>query len=423
MSLRITADDRKIRLLILDDDAAVCSTLKAMAEAVGAQACICIHPAAFFEALAAWAPTHIALDLSMPEMDGVQVIAELANRGCSARIIISSGLDSRLLEAASRSAGENGLDMAGVLPKPFTLSLLRSLLRDGGRERKDIHVAPVGQAGGLPPGESVVPTAADLERALQQGELGVAYQPKIACATGELKGFEALARWTHPRLGPIGPDVFIPLAESQGLIDSVTERVLTVALAWFAQWTQGVHANPSVASAAARATLSINLSARTLRNTVLIEGMQTQCEALGIDPARIMFELTETSTMDDPTAALGLLTRLRMKGFHLSIDDFGTGYSSMLQLVRLPFSEIKVDRSFVRTAATSQESRTVIRSIVELGRSLGMTSTAEGIEDEAALAYLKQVGCDQAQGFYIARPMTGDATLAWIEERYGDTAV
>jgi len=419
MSLRGMMGDRKVRLLILDDDAAVCSTLKAMAEAVGAQARICTHPAAFFEALSEWTPTHIALDLSMPDMDGVQVIAELASRRCSARIIISSGLDSRLLEAASRSAGENGLDMAGVLPKPFTLSLLRSLLRESEKERKDIHPATLEQFGETLSDGSAMPSVADLELALQHGELSVAYQPKIACATGELKGFEALARWAHPRLGQIGPDVFIPLAETQGLIDAVTERVLTVALAWFAAWTQGAYASASVASAALQATLSINLSARTLRNTVLIEGMQAQCEALGIDPARIMFELTETSTMDDPTAALGLLTRLRMKGFHLSIDDFGTGYSSMLQLVRLPFSEIKVDRSFVRTAATSQESRTVIRSIVELGRSLGMTSTAEGIEDEAALAYLKQIGCDQAQGFYIARPMTGEATLEWIEQRYG----
>ena len=419
MSLRGMMGDRKVRLLILDDDAAVCSTLKAMAEAVGAQARICTHPAAFFEALSEWTPTHIALDLSMPDMDGVQVIAELASRRCSARLIISSGLDSRLLEAASRSAGENGLDMAGVLPKPFTLSLLRSLLRESEKERKDIHPATLEQFGETLSDGSAMPSVADLELALQHGELSVAYQPKIACATGELKGFEALARWAHPRLGQIGPDVFIPLAETQGLIDAVTERVLTVALAWFAAWTQGAYASASVASAALQATLSINLSARTLRNTVLIEGMQAQCEALGIDPARIMFELTETSTMDDPTAALGLLTRLRMKGFHLSIDDFGTGYSSMLQLVRLPFSEIKVDRSFVRTAATSQESRTVIRSIVELGRSLGMTSTAEGIEDEAALAYLKQIGCDQAQGFYIARPMTGEATLEWIEQRYG----
>lgn len=419
MSLRGMMGDRKVRLLILDDDAAVCSTLKAMAEAVGAQARICTHPAAFFEALSEWTPTHIALDLSMPDMDGVQVIAELASRRCSARIIISSGLDSRLLEAASRSAGENGLDMAGVLPKPFTLSLLRSLLRESEKERKDIHPATLEQFGETLSDGSAMPSVADLELALQHGELSVAYQPKIACATGELKGFEALARWAHPRLGQIGPDVFIPLAETQGLIDAVTERVLTVALAWFAAWTQGAYASASVASAALQATLSINLSARTLRNTVLIEGMQAQCEALSIDPARIMFELTETSTMDDPTAALGLLTRLRMKGFHLSIDDFGTGYSSMLQLVRLPFSEIKVDRSFVRTAATSQESRTVIRSIVELGRSLGMTSTAEGIEDEAALAYLKQIGCDQAQGFYIARPMTGEATLEWIEQRYG----
>jgi len=136
-----------------------------------------------------------------------------------------------------------------------------------------------------------------------------------------------------------------------------------------------------------------------------------------VPPERLIFELTETSAMEDPVASLSLLTRLRMKGFQLSLDDFGTGYSSMLQLVRLPFSEIKVDRSFVMTAARSQESRTVIRSVVDLGRSLGLKSTAEGVEDAQTLGYLNEVGCDLAQGYFIARPMPAEQAAAWAKLR------
>src|SRR5690606_9611839 len=139
-----------------------------------------------------------------------------------------------------------------------------------------------------PPSGPATPSAADLKQALEGNQLSVVYQPKIACATEELKGFEALARWTHPDLGPIGPDVFIPLAESEGLIDALTERVLALAFAWFAQWIHEKHGSAAVAIAARCATLSINLSAKTLRNTVLIESMDEQCKTLGIDPARIM---------------------------------------------------------------------------------------------------------------------------------------
>src|SRR5690606_7193943 len=133
----------------------------------------------------------------------------------------------------------------------------------------------------------------------------------------------------------------------------------------------------------------------------------------GLTPEHLVLELTETSAMQDPVASLDMLTRLRMKGFQLSIDDFGTGYSSMVQLVRLPFSEIKLDKSFVMTARKSQESRTVIKSIVDLGKSLGLKSTAEGIEDDETLSYLREIGCDAAQGYLIARPLAAEQAIRW----------
>lgn len=394
------------RLLILDDDANVGKMIQLIAETSGLAARFMTEPAAFFRAVDEWQPSHIALDLLMPEMDGVQVLGELAERQCRARIIITSGVGTRVLEAAGRSAAERGLDIVGVLAKPFSPAALRGMLGPG--QARPVR-APASPAPSGPQAQSFVATEAALREAMGQNQLWVAYQPKIACPTGRLAGFEALVRWSHPVHGLVMPDQFIPFAEQHDLIDALTECVLQRALAWLAT------AYPGRAEDAP--TLSVNISARTLKDPAFVERLLESCHDHGVAPERLAFELTETSAMEDPVTSLDLLTRMRMKGFRLSIDDFGTGFSSMLQLVRLPFSEIKVDKSFVMTASRSQESRAVIRSIVDLGRSLGLTSTAEGVEDAETLAYLTEIGCDLAQGYYIARPMPGTAVRAWAASR------
>ncbi|HMO55921.1 MAG TPA: EAL domain-containing response regulator [Roseiflexaceae bacterium] len=391
------------RLLILDDDPMIGQTIKAIAEFAGLLVQFTSRPDEFFHAVDTWLPTHIAIDLIMPEMDGVQVLALLAERHCTARIIITSGVGTRVLDAAGRSAAEHGLNIIGVLAKPFTPTNLRRLLTD------DLPTNRMGDKPGGSGKQRSVLDAADLRQALAQNAIVPYYQPKISCATGELAGFEVLARWIDPERGVIPPGQFISIAETNGLIDTLTSQILTQALAWFAPLAvAGSPISPFT-------HLSINISARTLTNAELFEHVRQECQTLQIDPERLTFELTETSAMDDPTASLDLLTRLRMHGFHLSIDDFGTGFSSMLQLVRLPFSEIKVDKSFVLTALDSQESRTVIRFIVELGHSLGLRCTGEGVEDPQILDYLRQVGCDMAQGYAIARPMPGEEARRWAQ--------
>jgi EAL domain-containing protein (putative c-di-GMP-specific phosphodiesterase class I) len=163
--------------------------------------------------------------------------------------------------------------------------------------------------------------------------------------------------------------------------------------------------------------LSVNLSASSLHDRKLVERIIACCNRYRVPPGRLIFELTETGAMENPTAALEMLTRLRLNGFRLSIDDFGMGHSSMLQLVRMPFTEIKVDKSFVMSATHSNESRAVIKSIVELGRSLGLQSAAEGVEDAGTLELVQQLGCDFAQGYFIGRPMAGDAVAHWMDGR------
>lgn len=392
------------RLLILDDDESIARTVALIAASGGAQGRVCTDAREFLELAASWTPSHLFVDLQMPDMDGLQVLSELASRGCRARIIISSGVGARVLEAAVLSANELGLDVCGMLPKPFRLNELRALLFEAGSapSRLAETARPL-------PAPSFKPCPNDLRAALDQKHLFVVYQPKIHCSTGRVSGLEALVRWQHPDHGLVTPDRFIPLAEEAGLIDAITLAVLGDALPWFAKWSSDYEKLGDL-------TLSINISARSLGRPELIDAIVNLCTRSGVSPSKLIFELTETAAMDEPVAALTLLTRLRVHGFMLSLDDFGTGYSSMLQLVRLPFSELKIDRSFVASAATSQESRAVIRCITDLGRSLGMKTTAEGVEDAATHAYLQEVGCDLAQGYLFSRPLTPLLLANWMDK-------
>ena len=318
--------------------------------------------------------------------------------------------------AARRSAHEHGLNIVGVLSKPFAASSFRQLLLAA----PDTAPADAGGAvcsdGVEEPGDGFEVSVHELNRALANRELQVVYQPKILCATGSLAGFEALARWDHPQYGLLMPGQFIPFAENSGLIDAVTDDLLDQALDWLSGHFHAPAAGATDPPDRPRAdiSMSFNVSAKNLKNPSFVDRVTRRFHDRNIDPERMIFELTETSAMEDPVTSLALLTRLRMKGFQLSIDDFGTGYSSMLQLVRLPFSEIKVDKSFVTTMRQSRESRTVVKSIVDLGRSLGIKVAAEGVEDAEILEYLKQIGCDLAQGYFIGRPMPGGETEHWM---------
>lgn len=411
------------RLLILDDDPLIGQTIRHIAEFSKFQVEVTSCPEDFFRLCDAWRPDFIALDLIMPEMDGVEVMAELARRDCRSRIIITSGVGSRVLDAAGRSAAEHGLNIAGVLAKPFTPSSLRELLKES-VDSAEIPLgipenpAPAIPAKSLGAGLDRL-TAGDLEKAILEGELFVVYQPKVVCLTGVLAGFEALARWRHPELGEVSPEFFIPLAETNDLIDALTRVVLEQSLRWFGSFCASLAGESSsgYVQDLSKLSLSINISALSLSNQSLFDHLNALCQAVEVAPQRLIFELTESSAMEDPVTSLGLLTRLRMKGFQLSIDDFGTGFSSMLQLVRLPFSEIKVDRSFIATARHASESRAVIKSITDLGHSLGLQITAEGIEDEETLMYLRNIGCDHLQGYLIARPMSGDKVIEWLRQR------
>jgi EAL domain-containing protein (putative c-di-GMP-specific phosphodiesterase class I)/FixJ family two-component response regulator len=389
------------RILILDDDAAVGQTIQWIAESLGFEAEFVTRPEEFFSKLVEMNPEIITIDLVMPNLDGVEIMRLLAERKSKAKIVISSGMGTRVLDAAQRSAQEHGLSIAGIVSKPISKDALRALIGQGS-ERDEPLSAEI-EAGS---GKEFEITKADLQNALDRHEFVMAYQPKIICKSGALAGLEALVRWQHPDKGMVMPDSFIPLFEETGLIDELTVQVFDQSLEWFASAFPGTNVH-----------LSLNLSAKSLVDIHLADHLASLCQQFQVAPERIVLELTETCAMIDPILSLDLMTRIRMKGFQLSIDDFGTGYSSMIQLVRLPFSEIKVDKSFVMFAKQTKESLTVIKSIVELGHSLGLLATAEGVDDLSTLNYLNTLGCDLAQGYFIARPMPGEAARSWVEQR------
>lgn len=242
--------------------------------------------------------------------------------------------------------------------------------------------------------------ATELAKAIGGKGLSVAYQPKIELNAGAFAGVEALVRWRHPEQGCIGPALFIPLAEQSAVIDALTlwmaDQVLSQAAAWRDQGQQ--------------VPVAINVSARNLNQVEFPDLLAETCRRHRIPPGNVIVEITETASQQI-VKLLDTLTRVRLKGFKLSLDDFGVGFSSLAQLQQLPFSEVKVDRIFVKRLVEEKDSRIITRAIINLAHELGLKVVAEGVESAAALQILVDFGCDVAQGYFIARPLPGSEML------------
>jgi diguanylate cyclase (GGDEF)-like protein len=249
--------------------------------------------------------------------------------------------------------------------------------------------------------------AGELRRALEQRELVVYYQPQAAVSTGLITGVEALVRWHHPRRGLVGPDVFVPLAENTGLIGPLTMAVLDNALAQVRTWDRmGVHLD-----------LAVNLSTRSLLDRGLPGVVSKMLARHGLAPQRLELEITESMIASDPVRAFEVLAQLRSVGVRLALDDFGTGYSSLANLRDLEVERLKIDRSFTQAMGDSHPDAVIVASTVDLAHQLGLEVVAEGVETQEAWERLRQIGCDLAQGYYLARPMAPEHATAWLTGR------
>ncbi|MCW2679809.1 MAG: diguanylate cyclase/phosphodiesterase [Frankiales bacterium] len=247
----------------------------------------------------------------------------------------------------------------------------------------------------------------ELRRALVEGELEVHYQPQAELRSGRVTGVEALVRWRHPVRGLVPPDEFVPLAESSGLVESLTRHVLDTALAQVAQWrAQGLSLK-----------VAVNVSVRDLSGTELVRSVREALERHDVPADCLLLEVTEGSLFAESHRAATTLRQLEELGVALALDDFGTGWSSLGHLRRLPVQELKVDRSFVQRMCEDVRDSAIVRSVVDLGVGLGMRVVAEGVEDEATWALLLEMGCDEAQGWLLSRAEPAAVLTPWLLER------
>jgi diguanylate cyclase (GGDEF)-like protein/PAS domain S-box-containing protein len=252
-----------------------------------------------------------------------------------------------------------------------------------------------------------VTLVADLQRAMDDRELELFYQPKVALATGEVHAVEALLRWRHRTQGWIYPDSFIPVAEETGVIKPLTAYVLEAALRQAKAWESEGLALP----------IAVNVASRNLLDVEFPAQVRALLERMEVDPSRLQLEITEATIFANPSRTKLVVEELSSLGVALSIDDFGTGYSSLGYLARLPVGEIKIDRSFVIRMLKAPEDATIVRSIIDLGRNLGVTVVAEGVENAATWDRLRELGCPMAQGHHLSRPVPAGELGAWLRER------
>jgi len=243
-----------------------------------------------------------------------------------------------------------------------------------------------------------------LRRALERQEFRVVYQPQIELAGGNTCGAECLLRWDHPDMGEVSPGAFIPVAEETGLIVPIGEWVFAQVCRQLRDW--GGLSSPG--------RISVNVSARQFRQPALIDVIQRTVRETGVNPTALGIEITESALMDDPEAAAATLLRLKEMGLTISIDDFGTGYSSLSYLKRFPIDSLKIDRSFVRDIATDPDDAAIVTAIITMAQSLKIDVIAEGVETEEQLNFLRNRGCDAAQGYYFSRPVPAEQVRQWL---------
>jgi EAL domain-containing protein (putative c-di-GMP-specific phosphodiesterase class I)/CheY-like chemotaxis protein len=376
------------QLAIIDDEQEICDFIGRVADECGFEVFATTSSSAFLDRVKAIDFNVIILDLHMPGVDGIELLRALAVLGSQAQVLLASGVDSKIMDSAVRLGQERCLDMGGFIHKPIRLQELRQLLRG---------LAPKSEAAkpSLAPAEM---TKDDLAQGIDRNELVLHYQPQMDLVSSRIVGVEALIRWQHPSLGLLPPLTFLPLAEATGLIVPMTDWLYSTAIEQASVWrAQGLPLR-----------MALNLSAKLPFKYDMPDRIAAICDLNDFKLEFVTLELTETAAMDDPVRLIDVFTRLRMKGFHLSIDDFGTAYSSLVQLQRLPFSEMKVDKSFVMTMLESEASRIIVETIVGMARNMRMKSVAEGVESGEVLNALRAMGCDLAQGYFISRPVPAE---------------
>jgi EAL domain-containing protein (putative c-di-GMP-specific phosphodiesterase class I)/FixJ family two-component response regulator len=375
----VTPPQRDPVLLVVDDDQDIVETICAIGARAGFRTVSSTSSGRLRELVDTAKPDAIVLDLQMPGDDGVSALRYLADARCAAKILLVTGMDERTIASAEQYGLRRGLAVVGAVQKPFDPDELRERL-----ERTHAAIRPL--------------TGADLAQAIDNGELAVHYQPiirRFADNTWDVAAVEALLRWNHPIRGLLTPDAFVSMGEEYGLSVAMTDFVLQRGIEQLKGWE----------AQRLRLGLRVNISATLIADVGFPDRLERLLVAQSVDPESLALEITETAMLEQTPEAFDILTRLRIKQIGLSIDDFGTGYSSLTQLFRMPFNEMKIDRSLVSRISESKEASIMVDALIGLAHKLNLTACAEGVEDRATLEALGKFGVDFAQGYFVSTPV------------------
>ena len=335
----------------------------------------------------------VLVDLDLPGMDGIELIRRIAERRCARAVAVVSAMDASVQHTIALMARAAGLRMLGCIEKPMTADRLRELLQ----AFSAIEAVAAENDSDIQPHERI----AD---AIAAGEVLPYFQPQVEMRNGRVVAVEALARWRRSGGRVLTAAQFIGRVEQQGATAALFERTLSESARHWRTWqSRGIDLR-----------ISVNLSAADLADAAAADRIEHLVRQYGMPPDRVILELTESSAITDRVVGLGLLARLRLKGFGLSIDDFGTGYSSLAQLTQLPFTELKVDRSFVSGIERMPKNRATVAASIDLARRLGLDVVGEGVERSEEWATLAELGCTMAQGWLVSPAVPGEDIPAVI---------
>jgi EAL domain-containing protein (putative c-di-GMP-specific phosphodiesterase class I)/ActR/RegA family two-component response regulator len=336
------------------------------------------------------------IDLNMPGMDGMELIRHMSNEEHPSSIILASAMAPSLVFSVQTMSKAYGVNLLGAIEKPATPETLRKLI--------DLHQPQQSKPPLRAAGVSF--SADEIKNALNSGQFEPLFQPTVEFATGHVRSAEAFARWRHPQHGVLQPAAFMQAIEAHGQTETLAWAVIKQSVAACRGWQAQGFAIP----------VSVNLAPSCLTQPDFAERVIDYAVQQDIRPEQLAFEITESAAQSAAPHFLENLVRLRMKGFGLSVDDYGTGHSSMQELLRVPFSELKIDRSFVVGASQNQSLEAVLEVSLDLCRKLERQSVAVGVETRQDWDLLLNLGCTCAQGYYIAKPMEGEALPAWMKE-------
>lgn len=376
-----------MRLLVLDDDDATGRLVVRVAIMSGLEAVAVATADEFARHLRIDPPQVVMLDLQLNGTDGVEQMRLLAKQHYAGTLVLMSGYDSRVLGTACELGQSLGLNLGPVLEKPLEMSALERMFQRLQAQRR-------------------IFSPDRLREAIANDELSLEFQPVVTRNPRSLKKLEALIRWDHPAAGRIEPSDFLPMAEvDTPTIDALTDWVIGAA----------VSAYQVLEELGIDVPLSVNISPCNLHDLTLPNRIELALRDGGMPANKLCLEITESAAFKDPARSMDILSRMRLKGMQLALDDFGTGYSSLTMLRQMPFTEIKIDKSFVTNSTRSRDSRIIAKCILDLAFNLGMECVAEGVEDEQTAVLLEQLGTCNLQGFHIAKPMPIEALSIWLD--------